>query len=340
MERAALDRCAVGLAWLSALMMAAGAAAQVTGGVSGLRAEVRLRSTHVQNGHPVWAQFVIENTTDEDVTLAVPGTEPALAGTAMGLPLTHVFSAAGAEALAIESEAGRHWSRPIRYRMPKEAPVVTIAPHGSIGARVDLTEYFPALRGSGVYRIQWLPYAGALQSPTVVLEVAPRKQAEIVTDHGKLTLRFFYDEAPEHVQNFIELAERSFYDNLLFHRLEPGYMLMGGCPRGDGTGIRPDGKRVPAELNDLPHRKGTVSMALLDGDPDSASCQFFICYTRQKQWDHRYTVFAELVGDDSMATLDALMALPVDEIGRPLEPIHIRTIRVLNAPAEPADLTP
>ena len=303
-----------------------------------LRAYLNLASRHVQTGQPVWALLLLENVSDHPITLAVPQVEPALPSPAMGLPLSHVFSGPEASGVTIASEAGQSWNRPIRYRKPTTAPPVTIAPHSTIGTRVNLAEFFPVLRGSGEYRITWEPYGKAISTGPVPVEIAPRKQAEITTDFGKLTIRFFYDDAPLHVMNFIELAESGFYDNLTFHRLEPGYLLQGGCPRGDGTGIRPDGKRVPAELNEHPHQKGSVSMALLDADLDSASSQFFICNTREKDWDQQYTVFGELFGEESFATLDALMATPVDETGRPRRTLFMRSVRVVNVPSpEPVE---
>ena len=75
-------------------------------------------------------------------------------------------------------------------------------------------------------------------------------------------------------------------------------------------------------------------MALLNDDPDSASCQFFVCNTRQKEWDGRYTIFGELVGEESFETLDHLMATPVSEEGRPIRPVVMRNVRVVNAPVD------
>ena len=134
--------------------------------------------------------------------------------------------------------------------------------------------------------------------------------------------------------NFIELAKAGFYNGKTFHRLEPGYLLQGGCPRGDGTGIRTDGKRLRSEFNGNPMRKGTVAMALLEDDVDSASCQFFICNTRQKEWDGRYTVFAELIGEESFLTLDRLMATAVDDQSRPTRPLSMRNVRIIDAPPD------
>jgi cyclophilin family peptidyl-prolyl cis-trans isomerase len=75
-------------------------------------------------------------------------------------------------------------------------------------------------------------------------------------------------------------------------------------------------------------------MALLEDGPDSASCQFFICNTREKDWDGRYTVFAHLVGDESYEAFDRLMSEPVDEQSRPIRTLYMRTVRITEAPPE------
>lgn len=223
------------------------------------------------------------------------------------------------------------WGEPVGYRAVTKAPILMLAPRSGVGLTLDLREYFPALRGAGRYRIMWRPYGGGLSSDPVSLTIAPLKRAEITTDLGAMAVQLFYEDAPMHVDNFVELAESNFYDGLSFHRIEPGYLLQGGCPRGDGTGIRLDGKRVAAEFNGQRLRKGTLAMALLDDDPDSASCQFFICNTRQKEWDGRYTVFGQLVGESSYETLDRIMASEVDGTGRPVKPLLIRSIGIVEA---------
>ena len=302
--------------------------------IPGIKAEVRPYSHYIPLGQPVWARFYLENVKDEPITLTVPGLRPAIPTPEAGLPLSHLFSGGTSAALTISTTSGRHWDQPLGFRAPSEAPLVIVGGKSSVGATIDLREYFPALRGAGQYRVTWQPYGGAVRSDTVVITISPLKQAEIVTEEGTMTVRFFYADAPNHVANFIELATGSFYDGKTFHRLEPGYLLQGGCPRGDGTGIRLDGKRLAAEFNSQEMRKGTVAMALLDDDPESASCQFFICNTRQKEWDGVYTVFGELVGEDSYATLDRIMATSVDEYGRPAKPLIMRNVRIVDAPAD------
>lgn len=302
--------------------------------IPGIAAEIRPASHQVPLGRPVHVRFSLENTTDEPMTLTVPGTQPAIPSPEVSLPLTHVFGTAASGSVTVTTQSGRRWEQPVGYRNQTEAPILILGAHSQVGYTVDLREYFPALRSAGQYRIHWQPYNGGVVAQTITVTIAPLKQVEITTDEGVLTLRFFYADAPRHVANFLELAESGFYTGKSFHRVEPGYLVQGGCPRGDGSGIRTDGKRVPAEINGHPIQKGSLTMALLDDDPDSGSCQFFISNTRQKEWDGKYTVFGELVGEDSFATLDKLMATPTDDDGRPTQPLIMRNVRIIEAPAD------
>lgn len=325
------------VALLTVVWMNAGmAVAEPTSNTPGIVARVVPVSRFVALNHPIWVQFVVENISNEPVTLTVPGTEPAIPSPEIALPLSHVFSGGPNEAgIVVSTDSNRSWDQPVGFHSPSQAPVLLLAPHGVVGATVDLRDYFPALRGAGQFRVVWKPYGAAVTSLPTFITVAPRKQVEFETDQGAMTVELFYDDAPQTVENFLELVRTGFYTGKTFHRLEPGYLIQGGCPRGDGTGIRLDGKRVPPEFNQRPHDKGTVSMALLDDDPDSASCQFFICNTRQKDWDGKYTVFGKLVGETSLATLDRLMATPVDSSGRPTRPIVMRNLRITDAPVTP-----
>jgi cyclophilin family peptidyl-prolyl cis-trans isomerase len=319
----------------AALMCSIPSAFGQTAPIEGVVARIQLASPFVQVGEPVWAVLSLENITDDAITLTVPGVTPDLPSPEMGLPLSHVFSGEKGSGIVLSSDTGRSWEIPQGYKPEDRAPIMTIAPRSVVGVRMDLAQYYRPLRGVGIFRLQWKPYNGLLTSDTVTVDVSPLKQAEIVTDFGRMTVQFYYEDAPATVANFIDLARSSFYTNLTFHRLEPGYMILGGDSRGDGTGIRPDGRRVPAEFNARPHKKGTLSMALADDDPDSASSQFFICYTRQKEWDGRYTVFGELVGQESFDTLDKLMSVPVDANGKPIQPVYMRAVRIIQAPYQP-----
>lgn len=316
------------------------ASAFASGSVMGVRASMKPASYQVPLGQPVWVRFCVENLGPEPVTLTVPGTEPDIPSPEAGLPISHVFSGGTLPALSVASDSGRRSNEPTGYKTPARAPILLLGTNGMVGTTIDLRDFFPVLRGAGQFRLTWSPYGGTVPGETVVINIAPLKHAEIVTDEGVLTVRMFYDDAPMAVANFLDLAKNGFYSGKTFHRVAPGYMIQGGCPTGDGTGIRLDGKRVAAEFNSLRHQKGTLSMALLDDDPDSASCQFFICNTEQRDWDGRYTVFATLVGDESFATLDRLMAIPVDETGRPSRPIYMRTVRVVDSPSDFGNYSP
>jgi len=130
--------------------------------------------------------------------------------------------------------------------------------------------------------------------------------AVLKTSQGDVTIRFFYDKAPGHVKNFIDLAAAGFYDGTLFHRVIPDFMVQGGDPYTKdpaksalyGTGNNTDkaGKslNVKAEFNDVTHKRGILSMARAS-DPDSASSQFFIVVKDSPFLDRQYTVFGEVV---------------------------------------------
>jgi len=116
--------------------------------------------------------------------------------------------------------------------------------------------------------------------------------AVIETEKGNITFKFFPNEAPKTVENFTKLANKGFYNGLTFHRVEPGFVIQGGDPNGDGTGG--PGYMIKAEFNSHPHLKGTVAMARAM-DPDSAGSQFYICLDTASFLDGKYTVFGQVV---------------------------------------------
>lgn len=160
------------------------------------------------------------------------------------------------------------------------------------------------------------------------------KQVTIHTDFGDMTLAFSPDKAPQHVENFIDLAESGFYDGLTFHRIAEGFMIQGGCPKGNGTGNGP--RRLEAEFNDTPHVRGTLSMARSQA-PNSASCQFFICLDDAGFLDEQYTAFGRIADEPSLDTLGKIGAVPTRDPGTgekssPIEPVKINKITVTDLP--------
>lgn len=129
--------------------------------------------------------------------------------------------------------------------------------------------------------------------------------AVLKTSQGDVTIRFFYDKAPGHVKNFVDLAAAGFYDGTLFHRVIPDFMIQGGDPftkdpgksalYGTGGNSDKSGKplNVKAEFNDVSHRRGVLSMARAS-DPDSGSSQFFVVVKDSPFLDRQYTVFGEV----------------------------------------------
>ncbi len=159
------------------------------------------------------------------------------------------------------------------------------------------------------------------------------QQVTIHTDSGDMTLSFLTDKAPQHVENFVELAKSGFYDGLAFHRVLDGFMIQGGCPKGDGTGDGP--RRLQAEFSDTPHVLGTLSMAR-SSDPNSASCQFFICLGDAGFLDGKYSAFGQIADEASLETLKKLGQVKVRDAGggeasTPVEPIKIDKMTVSEA---------
>jgi len=158
------------------------------------------------------------------------------------------------------------------------------------------------------------------------------KIAELHTTAGQINLRFFPDVAPNHVRNFIDLAQSGFYNGTKFHRVIPGFVIQGGDPNtkgGDpstwGTGGSPN--NVKAEFNSIPHKRGILSMARA-GHPDSASSQFFICVADVPSLDNKYTVFGEVT--QGMDVVDKIVNAPARG-ERPLEPVAITKVVVRDA---------
>ena len=108
------------------------------------------------------------------------------------------------------------------------------------------------------------------------------ERAVIETDKGKMVIELYPDVAPKTVDNFKKLIGEGFYNGLNFHRVEPGFVIQGGDPKGDGTGG--PGYTIAAEFNKKPHVRGTVAMARSQ-DPDSAGSQFYVALDRLASLD-------------------------------------------------------
>jgi len=122
---------------------------------------------------------------------------------------------------------------------------------------------------------------------------------------GNVKIELFEDVAPNHVKRIKELADSGQYDNVVFHRVIDGFMAQtGDVEFGNSSSDNFDIKRagtgnsdladLKEEFNDLPHDRGTLSMARTS-DPNSANSQFFICFKEQPSLDRQYTVFGKVI---------------------------------------------
>ena len=148
-------------------------------------------------------------------------------------------------------------------------------------------------------------------------------QAVIETNAGTIKLKFFPAQAPNHCKNFILLASKGFYNNLIFHRVIKGFMIQGGDPQGTGTGG--PGWNVNAEFSKLPHNNGTLSMARAQ-DPNSAGSQFFICLGRQAFLDGQYTVFGQVTSGQE--AVDKIGATKTGAGDRPATPQVMKKVSI------------
>ena len=148
---------------------------------------------------------------------------------------------------------------------------------------------------------------------------------------GNVKIQMFPDVAPNHVKRITELANSGKYDNVVFHRVIDGFMAQTGDVKfgnseskdfdlrraGMGGSDLPDLKQ---EFNDIPHEKGTLSMAR-SSDPDSANSQFFICFEQASFLDRQYTVFGKVI--EGMEFVDMIKKGDSDNNGSVSEPDKI-----------------
>ncbi len=193
----------------------------------------------------------------------------------------------------------------------------------------------------GAGQAQTAPAAPAAQTAAAAAE----EVGVITTDVGRIVIRFFPEVAPNHVDNFKNLARTRFYDGTTFHRVVPGFVIQGGDPnskdddpRNDGLGDGP--RRLKAEFNDRPHVRGSLSMAR-SRDPNSASCQFFIVLEESPQsraLDGKYTLFGEVIeGMDTVERIVELAGPVAARTEKPRKPVVMRSVRIDRRPPTESD---
>ena len=150
-----------------------------------------------------------------------------------------------------------------------------------------------------------------------------------IKDGGDIKAELYPDIAPIPVENFVKLAGSGFYNGLTFHRVIPGFMIQGGCPKGNGTGG--PGYTIKGEFsangvkNDLRHTRGVLSMARAM-DPDSAGSQFFIMHEDAPHLDGQYAAFGKVI--EGIEEVDRIASVRTDYMDMPLEPVVIEVMTV------------
>lgn len=141
----------------------------------------------------------------------------------------------------------------------------------------------------------------------------------MIAEYGKLELELDADVAPITVTNFVNLAKKGFYNGLTFHRIMSGFMIQGGDPNGDGTGgseetIKGEFKSNGIE-NTMSHKRGVISMARTQNDPDSASSQFFIVQADSDFLDGDYAAFGKVTAGMDIVDKICQSVQPIDNNG-------------------------
>lgn len=157
------------------------------------------------------------------------------------------------------------------------------------------------------------------------------KIAILTTNFGEIKVRLFEDKAPETVKNFIELTNQGKYEDVIFHRIVPGFVIQGGdFEKGNGTGgysYKGPGTEIDNETDpELSHIRGAVSMA--NAGPDTNGSQFFIVLpeTRATMLDGGYSIFGQVF--EGMDAVDEIAAVKTDDSEMPLEKVIIKKVKI------------
>lgn len=151
--------------------------------------------------------------------------------------------------------------------------------------------------------------------------------ARFTTNHGEFRIELFEDSAPVTTRNFIDLAEKNFYDGVIFHRVIDGFMIQGGDPTGTGRGG--PGYTIRDEFHpDLTHSdEGVLSMA--NAGPGTGGSQFFITLAATPWLDGRHAVFGRVI--EGMDVVRAIGSVPTGAQDRPVDPVTIESLVIETA---------
>ena len=150
-----------------------------------------------------------------------------------------------------------------------------------------------------------------------------------INKFGTIKVELNKEVAPLTVENFVKLVNKGFYNGLTFHRVIKGFMIQGGCPKGNGTGG--PGYSIKGEFaangvnNPLKHTRGVISMARAM-DPNSAGSQFFIMHQDAPYLDGQYAAFGKVI--EGIEVVDAVASVKTNYYDMPLEKVIIKQIKI------------
>ena len=153
----------------------------------------------------------------------------------------------------------------------------------------------------------------------------------IIKNYGEIVVELDRNAAPITVDNFVSLVNKGFYNGLTFHRVISGFMIQGGCPKGNGTGG--PGYEIKGEFaengvnNPIEHKRGVISMARAM-DPDSAGSQFFIMHKDGDFLNGKYAAFGKVIS--GIEVVDKIAAVKTNYADKPLTPVVIESISMID----------
>ncbi len=153
-----------------------------------------------------------------------------------------------------------------------------------------------------------------MANPTVTLQ----------TSLGTMRAEIFQDKAPVTSKNFLTLVRKGFYDGLTFHRVIPGFMIQGGCPKGDGTGG--PGYTIPDEFHPLLKHDGPGIFSMANAGPNTGGSQFFITVAPAPWLNGKHSIFGKLISGQDVA--EKIVNVPRDGRDRPRTPVRVEKATV------------
>ncbi len=151
------------------------------------------------------------------------------------------------------------------------------------------------------------------------------KILEFNTNKGNFKIELYVDKAPITTGNFIKLVDEGFYNDLIFHRVIPNFMVQCGCPHGTGRGG--PGYTIRDEFHpDLKHdSKGMLSMA--NAGPNTGGSQFFITVASTPWLDGKHSIFGKVI--DGMEVVDSISKVEKDRNDKPLQNVIVNSIKIV-----------